>query len=295
MNAKNLLLIIAIGGASLLPAPAQTITVLADDFADGVVDPDWVASTTNTTNPQYAEQDSALEITAIPPTQPGSNVWCSLTFTRSFPPVADFDASFEIGWDSLGVDSAMQNLFIRLYDTLGSSVAAAGYTDAWAIERGRVYADAGTSAVNTESLPLAGTSSIRIVRSSQRLTISFDGIEKLAAIVPNPVDRVELRFDHFTWSGGSTFGKFRLADLKIDGTLTTSAMIPHHAAELEWPGLIGTTYDLQASGDLVAWTTIETGIPGQNQLIYRLISTRALRERHGWGHVFFRHLAHPKP
>ncbi len=293
MKTKCLLLTIGIGYSMLLPAHSQMVTVLRDDFEDGVVHPDWVVSTTNTVNPFFMEQGGSLQVITIPPKQVGANEWCTLQFSRSIQPVSDFDASFEIGWDSNGALSAMQRLIVVLYNPLGSAVATAGYYDGNVDLPGRFYAEAGGGGGTYEALPHAGTSSIRIARTNDALTVSFDSDLKLTANVKSPVVRVGILFAHWTYSGGSTFGRLSVRDVNVAGKLDVSGITPHVAAELEWLGAIGKTYDILASGDLETWIPIETGVPGENKIIYRLISTRTLREEHGWKSVFFRYGVHP--
>jgi hypothetical protein len=292
MKIKCLLLTIGIGYSMLLPAHSQIVTVLRDDFEDGVVHPDWVVSTTNTVNPVYAEQGGSLQVITIPPKQVGADEWCTLQFSRSFLPVSDFDASFDIGWDSTGANSAMQALNVVLYDALGSAVATARYYDGSVTLPGNLYAAAGGSNGTPVSVPLAGTTSIRVTRTSDALTVSFDSNLKVTANVKSPVVKVGIVFEHYTYSGGSTFGRLSVRDVNVAGKLDGSAITPHVAAELEWLGAIGKTYAIVASGDLETWIPIETGIPGDNKIIYRLISTRTLREQHGWKNVFFRNVVH---
>ena len=290
---KYLLLTIGIGYSMLLPVHSQFVTVLSDDFEDGVVDTNWVVSTTNTVNPVYTEQAGSLQVLTIPPEHVGANQWCILQFSRSIQPLSDFDASFEIAWDSNSANSAMQSLFVVLYNPLNSVVAVAGYRDAWVDERGRMNAEAAGGGGSYDLLPHAGASSIRIARTNDALSISFDGNIQLTANVKSPVVRVAISFEHYTYSGGSTFGRLSVRDVNVAGKLDVSGITPHVAAEVGWLGAIGKTYDILASGDLETWIPIETGIPGKKGFIYRLISTRTLIEQQGWKNVFFRYQVHP--
>jgi len=287
------LLTIGISYMMLIPAHSQMVPLLSDDFEDGVIHPDWVVSTSNTVNPFYMEQGGSLQVVTIPAEHVGANEWCWLQFTRPFQPASDFESSFEIGWDSNGSGPAMQGLNVVLYNPLGTEVARAGYYDGNSDLPGRFWAGVGGQTFTGPDLPLAGTSLVTIVRTNDELRVSFDGSLKLTANVKSPIVRVAMQFSHWTWSGGSTFGRLNVRDVNLAGKLDVSAITPHVAAELEWLGAIEKTYDILASGDLETWIPVETGIPGENKIIYRLISTRALREQHGWKRVFYKYEARP--
>lgn len=197
--------------AGTVVPPAETL--LSDDFDDSTLDPAWnITFSGVATNWTFAEAGTDLTVTGI--TNSTTNQWGTIDLERDVAPTQDFRLSIDLGWDSLGSNVPIQEVYVEGLDSNGDRVVYAGFIDAWAASSGG-YAWAacpsgcsGSESQNTR--PPAGSGAFVIERVSDQVLIKAGATTLFDATGDtSEITAIRLHFGHWKWSGAGgspTFG-----------------------------------------------------------------------------------------
>jgi sugar lactone lactonase YvrE len=214
---------------ALLSTSAQAEVVLYDHFNDGALDPAWVISFNNATGWSFMESGSRLNVTDI---NSAGEEWSAVNLARRITPLADFNINFHFSWESENTGRAMQNVLVQLYDNLGNKMAEAGYSDGWITAGGSKYAMAGGAVSDSvpDTLPLAGTAQVNLVRSGSNINVLWDGTPLLSGIASAPLARVALVFSYRNFSdleGPGVFGSEAVDLIEVSGSSPTPNFVQY--------------------------------------------------------------------
>lgn len=196
--------------ACVLAANVNAGVVFSDDFNDGVLDAEWNVSFDNVTGWTYSEAGTELTVTDITLADGlGSEEWGYVSLSKTLPDMENFSVEFAFSWDSAGVNSAMQNVFVSLLSE-DSRFAFGGYHDAWRRVTGEQAAVIG---INNEyvyhqgmdSLAHSGSGILSIERADGQIDIFWNDDKILSGADSSVLDEVQINFYKNNWSS-STFG-----------------------------------------------------------------------------------------
>lgn len=187
-------------------AAAVQVTVVDDDFStlSG-----WSVRFSGASGWDYNHAANNLTVKDIQ----GSDADRRVLLNKGIAGVADFNLTFDFGWDSLSPsggqsNAAIQGVIVRVYS--GSEVvAAAGFVDAWVSGSGSLYAAAGANTTlggyGTE--PLSGSANAAIARTGSDVSVMWGNTPVLSGVAAGDLDGVEVEFWYYdgTWDGVSSF------------------------------------------------------------------------------------------
>ena len=176
---------------------------LFDDFDGPAIDPQWTVQLEGTaTGYTHNFSSSWLNVTDI--TTSARNTTADVVLSQAFCASGDFLVEALIGWDSAGLDKAMQNMYISL-SSAGTSVASVGYHDAWYYDRGERRGSVGATSWGSgkNSLAFAGTGTVAIARHGGVMSVSWNGSEMVSDLNDALIDTLQIRFTWNTFQDGS--------------------------------------------------------------------------------------------
>lgn len=221
----NSLLMIASATTLCCAAAARSDLLFADEFSGTTLAPEWtVAFAGNTDGWNSAVNGGLLTVGEIFPLTypPGCDTsggpWSDVNIDRTIAPAGNFTCDALISWDSQGLNSAMQALWISLLDCDGNVLGQVGFVDAWAGTTGAkastlggVFAQSGAG-----SLPLAGTTTLQISRSGATWETRVGGTLIQSRAVTGVPRTLRLTFAYYAahlCSGGNTLFGTEAIDL----------------------------------------------------------------------------------
>ena len=218
---KYLAALLAVCFAVTASGPAVNAeTVVYDHFDAAELDSAWTVSFDRVQGWTYSLSLSSLFVSDIEYDSLHGG-WSSVILSQDFDSLADLSVLLTLGWESNGVNSAMQNVMMTLRDTTGDDIIWALYHDAWDQNRGRISAGIGeTMYSGPNNLPHAGQGTIEIERNAGTVTIYWEGVEIFAGTVNTPIDRLELWFMVGAWPT-ATFGELSVDLISCEGTVHT--------------------------------------------------------------------------
>ncbi len=218
---------------ALVPLVALADVVFEDAFDDGVLPGDgdpqvWAFDTDGTTAPHWdaAELDGELVVTDIHVAPGTTEGWTGVMLTHDLDEALDdFDLVMEMSWDSVddrsGVDevTAIQDLFVILYDADGQRLAQAGLWDAWFSSQGKAFVEAALAEPEEYPLvPLAGGERVHIWRDGDEVTAEVGDLVSVSATSDRPLERIRLSFQFGPYGvepDDSHFGTERVAFVRL--------------------------------------------------------------------------------
>ena len=222
---KKLLTLLATGLFMFsLVGPGLAAQVVYDDFNDAILDSAWAVNLDHATGWTYEETGSSLSVTEIEPEtidHGNGALWANIILSQSFTSLDDFHADFDFSWDSGGSDSAMQRIYVKLYND-NVLMICTGYADAWVANNGKKNAFIGSDSIpsDTHDLNLSGSASIDIDRTGDNISIKWDETELLSSVSADPINKVEIEFSYYAYDAGASsfFGSEGIDLIKISGT-----------------------------------------------------------------------------
>jgi hypothetical protein len=188
------------------PTFAVAGVVVFDGFDNGQLDSAWQIGYREYANGwSYAEAGTNLTVTEVAVTT--NRQWGDVSLSRTIASMGDFAASLAFSWDSENNDRAIQRFGIYLKDAAGNNVVCAGYNDAWQLQRGEKTASGGgvSYASGYNSLPLAGSTIINIVRIGNDISVSWNGQKYFTTQSSTAVTQVEISFGHYKYDASNSF------------------------------------------------------------------------------------------
>jgi hypothetical protein len=227
MNHRQLLASLFCGAcAACAAADASTITPIDDQFNDATLSPTWAVSFENASGWTANETGGSLTVTDIAATvnNAGSGgAFVRAILSQSFTPLADFNASCVVAWDSENDVQAMQGVGIRLFDTTGTFIVGAEYVDGWVAYRGtRLWDFGGTRNHSGRGLlAFSGTAALGIARVGSDVDVTWDGAPLASGTSSSPIGRVDLMFWYYPFTGFegvSFFGTESIDSVTVSGS-----------------------------------------------------------------------------
>ncbi len=208
---------------------AQAVTVLIDDFDNGVLDPAWSETVQDATGWTYSESGTNLTVTDIQDITDDDLFYGKVKLSQSFTPLADFHVDFDFSWQTAITD--VHDIRIHLYDTDDNLIVNAGFHDPWSKYQGGKLAYVTGEASqywngtwgNTGSDRLVGSASVDISRVGSNIDVSWDTVSLTSGTHATPLGRVDIEFWYYyaTESGSwpdSTFGSESVDFVSVSGT-----------------------------------------------------------------------------
>ena len=199
------------------------VVAVEDHFNDGVLNPAWqIEDQTNVFEWLHEESGTELVTTElVPEVIADPSVSTYLYLTRSFDPITDFRLDFDFSWDEEDTLTAMQSIFIALYDENGQEILVSGYYDAWISSYGSYYARLGSDIFNPRTpFPTAGNASLFVQRSDGNIDVYWDGKRIISGTNNQPVTKIAILFKHSAYDNGtvaSTFGSESVDYIRLAG------------------------------------------------------------------------------
>lgn len=218
------MLLAPVGAGALAGAvPASAAVVLLDDFDDGVLDPAWTITLTDTSGWTGGESGSVLSVTDIARPAGVFQGWATVAFSQTVPPLSDFDVEFDFSWESaLGFPFHYQSIAAILSSQDGTTIASGGYTDAWASATGQQSASAGTTGFGSgpSTQPPAGSALIEMIRQLDTIRVLWDGVEIVSGTSSLPLGQISIAFSFWDDFGNATvFGSEAVDRIRVTGTI----------------------------------------------------------------------------
>ncbi len=206
---------------------AQAVTVLVDDFDNGVLDPAWSVTVQDAVGWTYSESGTNLTVTDIQDITDDVD-YGKVKLSQSFTPLTDFHVDFDFSWITAITD--VHDIRIHLYDTDDNLIVNAGFHDPWSkYQGGKLARVIGETQYwdgffgNTGSDRLIGSTSVDISRVGNNIDISYDSLSLTSGTHATPLGRVDIEF--WYWyaeaSGGwpaATFGSESVDLVSVSGT-----------------------------------------------------------------------------
>ena len=210
----------------LLVTAATADVIIHDDFDDGTLDPAWQIFLEHASGWAYEESGTNLivsDIDAEVVNPGGGETRAVVHLVQACPSLTDLHVDFQISWDCLDTDAAMQRLRVSLIDGSGNAVISAGLSDPWIGSRPCRFALIGNAyECQWDGLPYSGTGSIDIDRTGDQVTVLWDDVPVLSDSLAVPIDRVEITFAFYAREGSpdSVFGSESVDLLTVQGIST---------------------------------------------------------------------------
>ena len=118
---KKILMLMLVSTFLLVIPRLVTAGPIFENHFNGSNLSEWAITLENADGSTYEESGGYLTVTDIEPG--GLNTWAKVILSRSFTPLSDFSLDLDFSWDSEWDEMAMQNLYFRLYDTAGNTIA----------------------------------------------------------------------------------------------------------------------------------------------------------------------------
>ncbi len=206
---------------------AAAEVVVHDDFDDAVLDPAWEVNLQDALGWTYEESGTSITVANIEPefiNHTSGGPWAIVSLSQTFPALSDFHVDFELAWDCLGSNAAMQQHLIFLHDSNGEAVVGVGFSDQWVGARACRYALIGsTTQCVANELPFSGSASVDIDRTGDLVTILWDEVAILSEGLSVHIAGVEIVFSFNAYDGPPTdsiFGTESVDLVTVEGDLT---------------------------------------------------------------------------
>lgn len=191
----------------LLPGVPLANVIFEDHFDDGVLDPAWeLVFSQHACGWTYLETGTDLHVTDVCHNGPSSE-WARVYLRRPCVLSGDFTATSTFSWDSHGLNSPMQTLFVVLRNTSADPVVQAGYHDAWILHRGEIaaFVDSVSYQSGWDSLIWADAATLVLRRTGNQITISWNDQEVLSAQNSDTFVSADIMFGYAWWPDTNTF------------------------------------------------------------------------------------------
>jgi len=178
----------------------------------------------NATGWIYSESGTNLTVTDIDTLDPDASTSARIYLSQDFYATGDFAMEGSIAWDSLGNNSAMQDIDIRVYN--GSElVASCGYTDPRYNDQGAKKAWIGEeNYVSSHTLLLSGGANVKIIREAGIISCMWNDDIILSRANTSPIDSVSITFRENTYSL-ATFGTLSIDQVSAIPEPTTILLL----------------------------------------------------------------------
>ncbi|MHC4478468.1 MAG: right-handed parallel beta-helix repeat-containing protein [Planctomycetota bacterium] len=196
------------------------VTLVHDHFDDGMLDAAWVVSFYDADGWTYAESGTHLTVTDIDANISPGGKWARVDLTQYLPSLGDFEATCTFSWDSEGSLKPRQNFDLNMLNN-GERVVSCTYHDAWEYHRGEKSASIPpvSNASGYDTLPYAGTATIKIIREYGTIHVFWDDGLFLSGANATEVNELRISFQYAPKPEiGVFFGSFAVDLVRLEAT-----------------------------------------------------------------------------
>ncbi len=236
-------------------SPANSESIVYDNFDDSFLDVDWDITFRNSKGWTYNEYGSNLNVTNI--ADPSKNKkWADVILSKTVDPLDDFSVNFNFSWngqDKKALKSrksnrkknnkkvknsknATQRVMINLYDTDDNLLSSVGYLDSWTNARGSKSARAGKNSFksNKNTLPMNGSAFVNIEREGDNIDVFWGEDNIVSGTADTPLGRIDMIFSYNKIkkkNKSSFFGSESVDLVSVEDTsLNNPAVVPEPVA-----------------------------------------------------------------